>query len=258
MNEMPLNAIELIHNCQHGSEIAVYSVREGSRKFIRKSTATPGGIEDLTREAAGWSWYQARRYPQRTVPICLQLGRGAYHRIDVEWIEGKKGDFRKGLFPNREIIQLAFEQYCSLWPEANDGTVPLHGDFSIDNLIFNEEGIHVIDWEHFKERGAPWGFDPIYLLYEALWFSTGRRRHPSRKEVTTIATFLKQLYKAGRLEESLVVRPLRTIRTFIQDHKEIWGEQLRRFPEKLLVVKFSDEQVADIDRMVHQALDSTA
>ena len=249
--------IELIHNCQHGSEIAVYSIIEGSRKLIRKSATTANGTADLAREAAGWAWYQARRYPDRTSPICTEFVRGAYRRIDVEWIEGKKGDFRKGLLPNSKIIQLALEQYCSIWPEAQEGNVPLHGDFSIDNLILNEEGIHIIDWEHFHERGAPWGFDPLYLLYESLWFGTEPRKHPDKGDIQAIATYLKQLHATGRLHESFVFRPLHTLRTFINDHREVWGEQLRRFPEKLLVVKFSEEQVAEIDRLVHHAFRSS-
>lgn len=250
--------IELLRNCQHGSDVAVYLVEEGPQKFIRKSAATTNGAADLAREAAGWAWYQARRYPHRKVPICRQLLRGAYRRIDLEWIEGRKGDYRKGLLPNREIIQLAFEQYCSIWPDAQDGLVPLHGDCSVDNLIMNDEGLHIIDWEHFQERGGPWGFDPLYLLYETLWFSTGQQRLPNRKEVAVIAKSLMRLYKTGRLPEAFVLCPLQAVRTFIQDHREIWGGQLRRFPEKLPVVKFSDAQVAEMDRMVRQALNRTA
>jgi len=246
--------IELIRNCQHGSEIAVYSVLEGSRKLIRKSAGTASGIADLTREAAGWAWYQARRYPRRETPICRQVMQGGYCRIDVEWIEGEKGDYQAGLLPNQEIIQLAVEQYCSICPDAQDGLVPLHGDFSVDNLILNEDGLHIIDWEHFQERGGPWGFDPLYLLYETLWFSTGQRRLLNSKEVAVIAESLGRLNKTGRLPEVFVLCPLQTVRTFIQDHQEIWGEQLRRFPEKLLVVKFSDTQVAEMDRMVRRAL----
>lgn len=245
--------IELLRNCQHGSEIAVYSVVEGGRKFIRKTAATASGIADLQREAAGWAWYQARRYPHRETPICRQLVGDGYGRIDVDWIEGRQGDYRAGVLPNREIIHLAIEQYCSIWPAAQDALVPLHGDFSVDNLIMNAAGLHIIDWEHFQERGGPWGFDALYLLYETLWFSTGQRRLPNNRELAVLAKSLTQLYTTGRLPESFVLTPLQSIRAFIQDHKAVWGEQLRRFPDKLLVVKFSDAQVAEIDRLVHQA-----
>lgn len=225
---------------------------EGSRKLIRKSAATASGIADLTREAAGWVWYQARRYPRRKTPICRQLDQEGYCRIDLEWIEGEKGDYQAGLLPNQEIIQLAVDQYCSIFPDAQEGLVPLHGDFSVDNLIMNEEGVHIIDWEHFQERGGSWGYDPLYLLYETLWFSTGQRRLPNRKEVAVIAHSLRRLNKTGLLPDAFLLCPLQTVRTFIQDHQEIWGEQLRRFPEKLPVVQFSDAQVAEMDRMVRR------
>lgn len=243
--------VELFSNCRHGSEIAVYSITDGSKKVIRKSASTASGVADLAREAAGWAWYQSRRYPRRESPIYQWLARGVYCRIDVDWIEGRKHDYQAGLLPNDEIIRLALEQYCCLWPNAD--LVPLHGDFSVDNFILNDDGLHVIDWEHFHQSGGPWGFDALYLLYESLWFSTESRRLPNRQEIRALTAGLRRLGKVGRMSDAFARKPLQTLRAFIHEHRDIWGEQLRRFPEKLLVVKFSNRQAADIDRMVGRA-----
>ena len=48
----------------------------------------------------------------------------------------------------------------------------LHGDLSLDNVIFSEKGPIFIDWEHFQENAAPLGFDSLYLLFESLWFES--------------------------------------------------------------------------------------
>ena len=63
-------------------------------------------------------------------------------------------------------------------------------DLSIDNVISNKDGVHIIDWEHFSLEGAPFGFDAYNLLFEQLWFSMKERKRPSllfnQEQVMTI------------------------------------------------------------------------
>ena len=250
--------IELIRNCSQGSEVSIYRVVEGSRTFVRKVATTPSGIAHLERESAGWIWYQERRYPSSQHPIATCRLGDHYGRFELDWFHGYKGNYRNGLIPNQKMIRLAVDHYCSLWPAEQPALVPLHGDFSIDNLIVNADGVHVLDWEHFVIDGGPWGLDPVYLLFESLWFGMKRRTRPRRAETRVIARVLSHLTDRGPLADQFTVQPLHTIRHFIQENKTIWGADLDHIKLKLPVLQFSDQQVADIDSRVRRELATPA
>jgi len=246
--------IELLSNCSHGSETAVYSVDDADGKIIRKVASSEFGIASLKRELQGWTWYQSRRYANVERSMCRKYERDGYFRIDIDWIEGRKWNYRKGLIRNGEVIDRAVKHYCSIWPKGQKECIPIHGDLSVDNFIINSEGIHFIDWEHFDGEGGPWGFDPIYLIFESLWFGMKGRSHPTKKEILLIIGFLRILRETQDLLDSLFYTPLRTIKCFLLENEAIWGNQLRCYPQKFPVLNFALEQVERIDREVGQAL----
>ncbi|HEX9972833.1 MAG TPA: hypothetical protein VGD14_12240, partial [bacterium] len=168
----------MIRNCSHGSEIATYLVSEGGlSRHIIKVASTPAGIKNLKCEIKGWDWYQKARYQQDRDPVCRIIrDKNDYLKIRIEFIDGIKADYARGLEKNAAIIKKVFEHYCSIFPYYTDRLSPFHGDFSVDNVILNSGGIHIIDWEHFNPNGAPWGFDALYLLFETLYFGMRNRK----------------------------------------------------------------------------------
>lgn len=245
--------IELLRNCSHGSEIATYLVSNlYSEEKIIKVATTPTGVKNLESEVNGWNWYQGVRYPCNIAPLCKATQkRGNYFKIEIEFIQGIKADYRKGLVKNSDSVKKAIEHYCHFWPYYPNALSPLHGDLSIDNIIYNSNGVHIIDWEHFSLSAAPWGFDALYLLFETLWFSMRERKLPTEREINIIGCNLKILNIKNRIDPQKIKYPLRFVINFIKNNSKLWGNQLSVFPNKLPIINFTAEQVSKIDDLIY-------
>jgi len=142
------------------------------------------------------------------------------------------------------------DQYCALWPCDQRGAGPIHGDLSIENILINGEGVHVIDWEHFNLEGGPWGFDLVYLFFETLWFGMRKRKEPARREVEILSACLKRVFDTGRINPEIIAGPLHFIRNYITGHPEIWGKFSKNPAEKFPIFHFSTGQATLIDRLL--------
>jgi len=244
--------IELLRNCSHGSEIATYLASNlYSGKKVIKAAITPAGIKNLESEVNGWNWYQRIRYPHIIAPLCkITQNKNSYFKIEIEFIEGIKADYRKGLVRNSNFVQKVIKHYCHRWPYYSNALSPFHGDLSIDNIIYNSTGVHIIDWEHFSLSGAPWGFDALYLLFETLWFGMRKRKLPTKKEINIISYNIKILNVKNKLDTQIMKHPLRFVINFINNNSKLWGKQLSVFQNKLPIINFTTEQISIIDELI--------
>ncbi len=247
--------IELLRNCSNDTGVAVYLETDASRgKTIIKSATTPEGIRNLQNELAGWNFYQKIRYPHIQYPLCeITQQRDSYLKIRIEFIEGIKSDYRKGLVKNAHLINKTIDHYYDIWPCNEGEKTSVNGDLSLDNIIYNNDGIHIIDWEHFTVDAGPWGYDAVYLLYENLWFGMKGREEPSFEEIDIIGRNLIILKSTGRLSAEIINQPLSFLKKFILDNYKIWGEQLLIRP-KLPILFFTDSQISKIDNLVRREI----
>lgn len=249
--------IELLRNCSHESEVATYLKKRDTRrgKKIIKVATTERGIRNLNREINGWKWYRAIRYPEKKYPICQILRqKDSYLKIGIEFIEGNRIDYRKGLAKNAKIVRRITEHYCYVWSHSEDIVFPFHGDLSPDNIIYNGEGVHIIDWEHFSLEGAPWGTDIVYMLFETLYFFMLKNKRHLKSEIDTIAENLKFVNSYKKLCPQVIESPLSFLKEFITDNLKLWGEHLTTLPKKLPIFTFTDAQTNLIDDMVSSKL----
>ena len=245
--------IELIRNCIHCSEIATYLETDAfQRKHIIKTSTSKSGIKEIENEVEGWHFYQQRRYPSKENPLCTIIQRNkCYMKIKIGYIEGIKPNYRYGLAKNCHILKQIVDHYCNIWPYSPNNRVPIHGDLSIEgNIIINEDGIHIIDWEHFNVEGAPWGYDLVYCLLEALYFSMRGRCEPNQDELNIITENLKIIISYRPLSLQIIQHPLLFINNFIISNSRIWNEQIDKFP----LLKIGDNQRSRIDNLIYKKL----
>ncbi len=248
--------IELLRNCSHSGEIATYLATDGSGpKHIIKSSVTEKGIEHLRKEVRGWSWYQGLRYAAKE-PICkITQERNKYLQIQIKLIEGCVPFYKKGLERNADAVHRVVRHYCDCWPRDSD-LVPLHGDFSLGNVIMSSDGVHVIDWEHFTDNAVPWGFDVLNLLFETLFYGMRSgyetkmrgttRAEPTAEEIRIIREQIGWMDQCHPLNVDMVRKPLRFLRDYAGSHDHLWGDQFGKFP----VLSFTEEQIIEIDEKV--------
>lgn len=243
--------IELIRNCSRDSESATYLIADHADKKIIKIASTAIGIKSLQRELQGWGWYCALRYPQRKNLFCQIIQKNvSYLKIGIEFIDGVKSDYGRGLIPNVNLLKKVMFHYCDIWPCYSDGCSVLHGDLSLDNIIYNKEGFHIIDWEYFNPNGPLWGFDAVYLLFETLYFGMKGRKQPSLRELDIVVDNITILNSHKQLSIDFIRSPLKTVKDLIVRNYKLWGDYLLTASRKLPVVSFTDSQVFLIDQAI--------
>jgi hypothetical protein len=243
--------IELIRNCLHGSEIATYIATTANGKKINKVACTISGIDNLKREIEGWNWYQRIRSSTNSgILATIIIEKKNYLKIQIPFINGYKGDVNAGLEANEKLAEKAIRHYCDIWPYIPGKNAALHGDLSIDNIIFNNDEINFLDWEHFSEAGAPWGFDAVYFLFETLWFGMKSRILPNKKESDILQRCLNILVDNGKIAKEIIRNPIQFVKGFIENNRSQWGDQLVFFPNKLPVCLFTRDQICSIEKII--------
>jgi aminoglycoside phosphotransferase (APT) family kinase protein len=244
--------IELLRNCAHGSEVAVWRMERPAARFV-KVALTPDGRKALDNEIAGWTWYRSVRRADQT-PFCRTLRHDRHVvRIEIEALAGRQGRAAAGITSNEPLLEQAIDQYVQLWPVLADGMAPLHGDFSCDNFIAAAGGLFVIDWEHFHPAGAPWGFDAVYLVAESLYFQVQQTGGAGRRECAVARRLLRRLGARHTLRSGMEEAPVAFAREFIGSHAHLWGAELTRYPLKLPILAMSDVDVRRLDEGVRAA-----
>jgi hypothetical protein len=244
--------IELLRNCAHGSEVAVWRIADAKPRFV-KVAITSDGRQALDNEIAGWAWYRSVRRPDQAA-FCRTLRRDRHVvRIEVEALAGTQGRAAAGITANEQLLEQAIEHYVQLWPMLADGLAPFHGDFSCDNFIAAADGLFVIDWEHFHPAGAPWGFDAVYLVAESLYFQVRRTGRAGPREYAVAQRLLRRLGAGHTLRPGMEETPVAFAREFIGSHAHLWGAELTRHPLKLPILAMSDVDVRRLDEGVRAA-----
>jgi len=162
-------------------------------------------------------------------------------------------NYQNGLVRNADVLKRIVKHYCDIWP-CSSGFSPMHGDLSLDNMIINSDGVHVIDWEHFVFDSAPWGFDILYLLFESLYFGMRHRHKPTDKEIRIICKYIKRINDHQQLQSDMLKAPLRFIKEFIFANHHLWGEQLASFQMKLPIIAFTSDQITKIDELISSGM----
>lgn len=247
----------LTRNCLHGSEI--YFLEEddpgSNTQAIYKSSSSQEGVKNLKQELEGFRWYKQRN----NHPISVAIARETPHYLSVKYglVEGIKVPFRHGYFRNKKWVHSILEHYCSIWgalPKREDGLYPLHGDLSLDNVVFTNAGPVILDWEHFSMNTVPLGFDGLYILFESLWFESKNGKVHSNS-LDHLAGTIQLLRSKNSLGERFFVDPLRGTIQFIKSNLRLWGTQLTKFPNKLPILQFKEDIVTNIDGKLNALFD---
>ena len=241
--------LKLIRNCSHGNEVATLYFEKNREKYIFKSSSSQTGIEQLNQEIDGWNWYQSKRYPDSKTKLCniIKLNEN-YLRIKIQYIEGCKENYLKGILKNSVLIDDTIKHYCNIWQGYEENRSPLHGDFSIGNVIKNKDGIHIIDWEYFSLEDVPFGFDAYYLLFEQLWFSMKRRKRLKRSELDVLLDNIRLIRSSSTQSNLFYDQPLLSVQRFIKANSGYWKDQIHRLPGLFL----KPEQVSVVDKTIRR------
>ena len=239
--------LRLIRNCLHSNAVATFYFEKNQEKSIIKASSCQIGIEQIKQEVNGWKWYQSKRYPNSKTNPCNIIKRNEnYIKIKIQYIEGRKEKYSKGIQKNSVLINNIIKHYCNIWQGYKENKFPLHGDLSIDNVITNKDGIHIIDWEHFSPTAAPFGVDAYNLLFEQLWFSMKGRKRPRGREFDILLENIRLIRSSSTESQFFCDQPLSSFQKFVKSNAIFWKNQIHRLP----TLHFNKEQVREIDKTI--------
>lgn len=209
---------------------------------IKKSASTNKPILRLQHEVKGAAWY-SQISKEALISGIVDLPN--YYSVNFRFVSGKKADYRDGYWVNRNYIKKALIRYCEIWSELSSDKFIVHGDYSLDNLIFTKKSVVIIDWEHFSDAKIPKGFDALNLIYEQLYILLCKKK--LRHQVINHANLmLKNLYDCRCLDKTYWDSPLITARNYILNNQYIWGAQLSKLP----ILKITASQAQELDAVI--------
>lgn len=226
----------LVRNCPHNN--GIYTLVDKENDVVVKSSYTAEGIGSLLREYAGYQWY-FRSSPERNSDQLriITSDKGLYSRLYVKRFSGRAGECYRNLAYNRSDLLTAIGAYTQCWPVQDGELVPLHGDYSLGNLIFGDDGVAIIDWEHFHLNAAPWGLDMANLLYEAAYFSFDGKGKLTPKDRDAFVE-VREAIRAVSNPVNGSNCTIEGLTKFISANVPVWGNLVNKLP----VTKISREQ----------------
>jgi len=243
--------MSLLRNCMHGSATALY-IDQSAPSVLFKASVLENGVSDLLREYEGLTWYCHRRIGMSKLACKLHTTLRRYARLEVQHVDAKSVKPKTGIKRNTNLLERIIIHYAFIWNKANsvDGKFPMHGDLSLENILFDENDIYFIDWEHFSLGVVPWGYDVIYLLFETYWFRRQCLFFSGRVELTSISYLIQFLSSLGPLENKFITHPLASVVDFIRENRHLWGSQLEEFPMKLPLLSMNQPDIDRIDKFI--------
>ena len=204
-----MRLLELIDFNHHQNEIALFRSLKGEDYFYEKHAFTKPAESLIKNEFEGYEWfYNKCNRVNDVVRVENKLIIPEYTGLKIPSVSGIAG--------NEVYIERILHLYMQLWNSENPFVV--HGDFALGNFIFNDNDVHVIDWEHFHYSSVEnYGYDFVHLVFLLL-------KKDKFKLNNRTKNFLRSCFKSLRnsvsYENAIVDRPFQSSGEYISKNLE--------------------------------------
>ena len=224
-----------------GVMVSVALDAKGAPQWLYKSSSVKHGIERLKQELEGAEKYSVVMSQPRLKPQLLIEAQDSFC-FRVSYLHLNKCKYSAGLSKNAALVERALRAYAEIWPAFGENIC--HGDFSIDNILFNDHEIVFVDWENFTINGPPRGFDMLNLVFEQVYF-TSYKFSQARRSAKIAADLLRPYWFDKIIDKHYHDAPLRTL---IDSFGLVGGLDIDapRHP----VLKFDQSTIEEIDKQM--------
>ena len=215
--------------------------KDGLLKKVRKSASSVDGIAMLKNEINGLRWYE-QRLGDAAFGMTVNSDTSNYFSFECLVFPGKQIKARLGFVKNLPYIYKVLRHYQYYWPMRNK---IVHGDLSIENVIFDQSKVRLIDWENSSFSPELEGFDPLNLIFEQLFFHT-RLCDIKKFDFSTLAELLMWCESNSLIPREFLDNPLSTAQSLVQKNASSWFGHASRLP----ILKFSTTETEYIDKKI--------
>lgn len=172
--------------------------------LFRKTLKNNSGIENLISEKKGLNWYCKLIKKDKKKIIKDYNFKIKKPYIDINRISGKKIKSWRALEENYPYILKVFSHYQKFFPKNK--AFNIHGDLTLDNIIFENKKVFIIDWEYFNSRKNYRGYDIAYFFLSTLCLPYIVKKKISEKDEKLFIQLWKRLHKM-RINKKILRNP---------------------------------------------------
>ena len=154
----------LLNASSHGNAVKMYNLT--NKKMVRKIGNLPKSRDYVRNEYSGLTWYTTRLRDNPCKNIKFFDGDGIT-AVEMSLLENyHQISHLANIHVSYNYLKKVILHYTDVWPDKF--ICNAHGDLTLANILFKENEVFIIDWEHFSTHSLPRGFDLAYLLLSAL------------------------------------------------------------------------------------------
>ncbi len=201
------------------------------KKIYRKFAKTKNSLEKIDSEYQGLKWYCKRINKNTSYIIEDHYKNNNFSFIDLNEKKGKKAKSWKSLQDNFTFLIKAFKHYIKFYPKTKKSQI--HGDLTLDNIIFKKNNVFIIDWEYFSSKKSYRGYDIVYLFLSSVCLPHVFNKSFSKKDEKLFKILWKLLIKE-KFNKKMIYNPFKffenNIRKDVTLHKALKLSKFKFFP----------------------------
>jgi len=215
--------------------------------IIRKITYNKRFYNYLINEINGIKHYKKKLKDNSINIINFYLNKN-FSFVDQKIFVGNKNIFYKSLGFNFDIINRSINHYLNFWPKNSPTQV--HGDLTIDNIIYTSKKIRFIDWELYGTSKEVWGYDLVYLVISSIFFHYYEKKKISNKDLKMFKTLWSKLRSSG-INSKLLDNPISYFKKTLK--KKNWIKVKKDHPGKIFIDDCDNYFIDIIKKLIHES-----
>jgi len=184
-----------------------------NKNIYRKYSFTKEGIKKIEAEKKGLDWYCKKNKLNNKDIIKSYIKKKNFSYIDTKNIQGKKIMSWKSIIYNHKYLRRVLNHYKKFSKKSINSQI--HGDLTLDNIIFQKKSLFILDWEFFDAGKKSWGYDIAYLFLSAVCLPFMLKKIFLKKEEKIFKQLWKELIKL-KIDKKLLTNPFKFFESHIK------------------------------------------
>ena len=232
---------ELLNNNHHQNNLALYKCWNDDYLTYRKISLSRDSNVLIDNEKAGYNWFFSNLFQEdKTI-----LTKNYFYEITVPEYRGNNPPYNYNFPQNTDIIKRVIKLYKLLW--SNTEKFIIHGDFALNNIIYNSNSIYVIDWEHshFSDESY-YGFDIMHLIFLTLFERINRI---SDLEIDFLMSCYKSIIKDASTSNKIFEKPFVNTQRYLIEFSDKFKLNIP-IENKFVLAKFPKSKLEELDLLI--------
>lgn len=226
-----------------------YLIYEKKKNFYRKFSISINGSEKIKNNYNGLKYYCKKRKINYKKILLRYFNSPNLSYVDITNIKGSK---IKSWLPLTKTYKYIYKAICHHHKFFRNRSLSIiHGDLTLDNILFNQKEPFIIDWEFFNSKKNYRGYDIAYLVLSSISIPFLATKKFSSKDKYLFLKLWKKMIKLG-VKKSILKNPFKFFKNYILKDK-ILSQSLKISKNKfypLITPKIFQDEIFNLIKML--------